>query len=285
MAQSVYDKIINHYVARYILMPKLDKYLNDRNCATRKNMGTSYAIELLKKDIERFKKYNKFYFLKLDISKFFYNIDHDILINLISNDLNKEELALIKVILNSTNYSYVNKTIEKYEDKLNIELPRYKYNKGLTIGNMTSQYLSIFYLSKLQHYIRHNLHLVFINYMDDYIIIHQDKQYLKYCLNKIKEKLYNEYKLDLNKNKTIISSSKNGITFLEYNYKVINNKTIIKLNNNSKRNIIKGIKRTKYLYKNNLIKFNQLFSSIETYKYSYKYTNQTYIKNIFDRYF
>jgi len=137
--------------------------------------------------------------------------------------------------------------------------------------------------------------------MDDYIIIHQDKQYLKYCLNKIKEKLYNEYKLDLNKNKTIISSSKNGITFLEYNYKVINNKTIIRLNNktiirlnnktiirlnnNSKRNIIKGIKRTKYLYKNNLIKINQLFSSIETYKYSYKYTNQTYIKNIFDRYF
>lgn len=36
MSQSIYDKIINHYVARFILMPKLTKYLNYRNCATRK---------------------------------------------------------------------------------------------------------------------------------------------------------------------------------------------------------------------------------------------------------
>ena len=55
MSQSIYDKIINHYVARFILMPKLTKYLNYRNCATRKNMGIDYAIKLLKKDIEYFK--------------------------------------------------------------------------------------------------------------------------------------------------------------------------------------------------------------------------------------
>ena len=61
MAQRIYDKIINHYITRYILMPKLEKYLGNRNCATRKGMGTSYAIKLLKKDIESFKKYNKFY--------------------------------------------------------------------------------------------------------------------------------------------------------------------------------------------------------------------------------
>ena len=44
MSQSIYDKVINHYVARFILIPKLEKYLNKRNCATRKNMGTTYAI-------------------------------------------------------------------------------------------------------------------------------------------------------------------------------------------------------------------------------------------------
>ena len=60
MAQGIYDKIINHYVTRYILIPKLEKYLNKRNCATRKGMGTSYAIKLLKQDIESFKKYEKF---------------------------------------------------------------------------------------------------------------------------------------------------------------------------------------------------------------------------------
>lgn len=99
MSQSVYDKVINHYVARFILMPKLEKYLNDRNCATRKGLGTSYAIELFKRDIESFKKYDKFYFLKLDISKFFYRIDHQILIDLIKKDLEEDELKLVKTIL------------------------------------------------------------------------------------------------------------------------------------------------------------------------------------------
>ena len=42
MSQSVYDKIINHYVARFILMPKLEKYLNDRNCATGKGSIETY---------------------------------------------------------------------------------------------------------------------------------------------------------------------------------------------------------------------------------------------------
>lgn len=36
MSQSIYDKIINHYITRFVLIPKLSKYLNDRNCATKK---------------------------------------------------------------------------------------------------------------------------------------------------------------------------------------------------------------------------------------------------------
>ena len=285
MSQSVFNKIINHCVARFILQRNLEKYLNDRNCATRKNMGTSYAIELFKKDIEYFKKYNKFYFLKLNIKKFFYNIDHNVLIKMIENDLDKEELDLVKVILNSTNKDYINKIIINYESKINTELPKYELSKGLSIGNMTSQFLAIFYLSKLQHFIRHNLHLKYVNYMDDYIIIHSDKEYLNYCLNIIKEKLYNDYKLELNKNKTLITKCSEGVDFLGYKFKVINNKTIIGLTNNRKRNIIKGIKTAKYLYKNNMISFKQYFSSIENYKNSNKYVNKRVINNIFDKYY
>ena len=284
MSQSIYDKIINHYVSRFILIPKLSKYLNNRNCATRKNMGIDYAIKLFKKDIESFKKYKEFYFLKLDISKFFYSIDHNILLNLIKEDLTSEEYDLVKVILDSTNKKYINGIIGNFENKLGITLPKYEYNKGLPIGNQSSQFLAIFYLAKLQHFMIHNLHLKITNYMDDYIIIHQDKEYLKYCLNVIIDKLYNEYKLSVNKNKTYISSSKNGIPFLGYNFKVINNKTIIRLNSNSKKNIKKGIKRTKYLFTNNLINFDKLFSSIENYKHSYPYTTASDAYNIFNRY-
>ena len=284
MSQSIYDKIINHYVSRFILIPKLSKYLNNRNCATRKNMGIDYAIKLFKKDIESFKKYKEFYFLKLDISKFFYSIDHNILLNLIKEDLTSEEYKLVKVILDSTNKSYISKIISNFEEKIDISLPKYEYNKGLPIGNQSSQFLAIFYLAKLQHFMIYNLHLKIVTYMDDYIIIHQNKEYLKECLDIITNKLYNEYNLLVNKNKTYISSSRNGISFLGYNFKVINNKTIIRLNSNSKKNIKKGIKRTKYLFTKNLINFDKLFSSIENYKHSYPYTTASDAYNIFNRY-
>ena len=284
MSQSIYDKVINHYVTRFMLIPKLSKYLNNRNCATRKNMGIDYAIKLFKSDIESFKKYKEFYFLKLDISKFFYSIDHKILLNLIKEDLDEEEYNLVKVILDSTNKSYVNKIISNFEEKQGSPLPKYDYGKGLPIGNMTSQFLAIFYLSKLQHYIIHNLHLKLVAYMDDYIIIYQDKNYLKTCLDIITSKLYNEYNLLVNRNKTYISSAKNGVQFLGYNFKVINNKTIIKLCKNSKKNIKKGIKRTKYLFKFDYIEFSQVFSSIENYKHSYPYASKKEVQNIFELY-
>lgn len=284
MSSSIYDKITNHYVARYILLPKLSKYLNNYNCATRKSMGTDYAIRLLKKHIEYYKRYDNFYFLKIDISKYFYNIDHAVLLHMIKGELLEDEYKLVEKIINSTNYNYINKKIIEFERKINVELPKYNYGKGLPIGNMTSQFLAIFYLSKLQHYMIHNLHLKFVNYMDDYVILHEDKTYLKYCLNQINEKLKKEYKLDLNEKKTVISNCKIGINFLGYKFKVTNKKTCVSLAKCTKNNIKKGIKRNKYLYSNTLIPFKSLFSSIETYKYSYKFVDKAVIKNIFDKY-
>ena len=215
-------------------------------------MGTSYAIKLLKKDIGSFKKYKKFYFLKLDISKFFYSLDHEVIISIVKQDLNFDELNLVKIILESTNKEYINRKIKYLENKYNVELPKYEKGKGLAIGNLSSQFMAILYLNKLQRYITNNLHIKFINYMDDYILIHNSKEYLKYSLELIENKINNEYKL--------------------------------KLNSNTKKNIRKGIKRAKYLYKNNLIKFNQYFSNIECFKNNYIFVNKDKVKHFIDRY-
>lgn len=53
MSQSVRDKIANHFVANFYLIPYLEKSLIDSNVATRKNRGSSYAMCLLKKYIRR----------------------------------------------------------------------------------------------------------------------------------------------------------------------------------------------------------------------------------------
>lgn len=282
MSLNMKDKIINHYVARFILLPKLNKYLDIRNCATRKNMGYDYAIKLLKRYIECNKKYGKFYILKIDISKYFYSIDHNILKELLKDKLNEEEYKIVSRIIDSTNESYINKIIINIKNNLLIKdknrcneinkLPLYEYNKGLPIGNMTSQILSIFYLYKLDYYIINNFKLKYLlKYMDDYIIISNNKDKLKKALNEIEYILNKKYKLNINKNETNIYDSYHGFEYLGYMFYIRNNKTIIKIKSSNKRRIDNNIKKINYLYKNNYISYQKYFNSMNNYNNSYKY--------------
>ena len=283
MSQGIYDKVINHYIARYVLEDKLSKYLDNRNVATRKNMGSSYGLKLLLKYIEELKRSNsEFYILKLDISKYFYSIDHEVLKELLKDKLDEVEYKFMKVIIDSTDCKYVNEKIVKLKEnevkrnnkrKDEIEsLPLYNKGKGLSIGMMTNQFLAVLYLHKLHNYIIHKLkikHLVV--YMDDYILMHKDKEYLKKCLMDITRILKEEFKLDINKKKTCISSIKQGFVFLEYRFRVVNNKTIIKLRKDTINKAKKNIKKNKYLFERNEISFQKMFSSINNYKNSFKY--------------
>lgn len=90
MSLSLKDKIINHYVTLRYIMPVLERYLDNRNVATRKGYGIDYGIRLVNKYIEKNKKYGRFYVLKLDISKYFYNIDHEVLKSLIRDKFDSD---------------------------------------------------------------------------------------------------------------------------------------------------------------------------------------------------
>ena len=238
MSLNVLDKLLNHFITRFILYPKLDYLLDDRNVATRKNMGTNRARILINKYLEKLKKYDNIYVLKIDIKKYFYTINHEILKREIKPYLSSLEFELMSKIIDSSNRKYINDRISKLNIDKN-EYIDYEYGKGLPIGNMTSQFLSIFYLHRLDHYIVHNLGLkYYVRYMDDFIILHNDKGYLKECLEKIKKRIRGYYGLEINGKKTKISNIKDGILFLGYNYKVINKKTIIKINNVTKRRIV-----------------------------------------------
>ena len=227
MSLNIKDKVINHYITRKVLIPKLSKYLDNRNVATRKNMGTSYGRKLVKSYIEKNKKYGNFYVLKLDISKYFYSIDHNVLKGMLCDKLEKNEYNFICDILDSTNCDYVNEKInylkEKYKrkypnNKEEIEkLPYYSFGKGLPIGNMTSQFLSIFYLNELDHKIIHDFKVkYYVRYMDDSILIDKDRDKLVKVYDFIEKELFNKYKLKLNYNKCKITSIKEGFVFLGY---------------------------------------------------------------------
>lgn len=162
----------------------------------------------------------------------------------------------------------------------------YYFGKGLPIGNMTSQFLSIFYLHKLDHFIVHDLKLkYYVRYMDDFIIMDKDLNKLKQAREIIVEKLEQEYKLKVNTKKTFIVNSKIGFAFLGYVFKVLDNKTIIKIKRCNLEKIKKRVKKVNYLFKNKKISHYKAFCTIMTYSNCYKYSNNIRVLKLIDKYF
>ena len=103
VSQNMYDKVINHLVARCILLPALDSCLLDFNVASREGKGTSLGLKY-RNEFERICKikYGTYYILKCDISKFFASIDHDILKEKLKRKIkDKEALKIVFDIIDS----------------------------------------------------------------------------------------------------------------------------------------------------------------------------------------
>ncbi len=233
VSQNMFDKVVNHLVARYILMPTISKCLIDANVASRPQKGTSAGLKYYYNfrrccDI----KYGKYYILKCDIKKFFQSINHDLLKRKLERRIkDKEALKIVFDIIDS----------EKY---------------GLGIGNMTSQILAIFYLNDLDHFIKEELKIkYYVRYQDDFLLFHDSKDYLKECLKRINDFVANE-KLELN-SKTRIYSNKENLIFLGRD----------KYGRYARRRTIgRKIKKRMYLYKNGDTDLISLIGSIRNFR-------------------
>lgn len=234
VSQNMHDKVINHLVSRHILYPAILPCLIDGNVASRKGMGTKKGLELANTFHRVCKiKYDKYYILKCDISKFFASIDHDILKQKLQKKIkDKDALDIVYSIIDSD-------------------------EQGLSIGNMTSQVLAIFYLNDFDHYVKETLKIkYYVRYQDDFLLFHPSKEYLKECLEKIKAFLNKEH-MTLNP-KTRIYSSNNSFIFLGRN----------KAGKYAKyRDVNRRLKKRKFLYENGYISLNSLVSSYICYEH------------------
>lgn len=234
VSQKMFDKVVNHLVARYILMPAIFPSLVPENVASRKDLGTKAGLKLAKEYMRKCKiKYRKYYVLKCDISKFFASIDHDILKEKLRRKIkDKDALKIVFDIIDS----------EK---------------NGLGIGNMTSQILAIFYLNDLDHYIKEKLGIkYYVRYQDDFLLFHSSKEYLKHCLVKIKEFVERE-KLVLNE-KTRIYTNNNNYIYLGRNRKGEYAKY---------RSVKRKLKKAEYLYDLGIIELRNVMSVKQSYDY------------------
>ena len=191
--------------------------------------------------------------------------------------LDEDEYKLVSGFIDSTDKDYVNVKIKEIKKKLLkkaknkkqyqevLDIPFYEHGKGLTIGNVCSQILSIFYLSKLDFYIIHNLKCKYmVRYCDDIVIFDYDKERLKDVFKRIELELV-KYKLKINKNKSFIINIKNGFIFCGNFVKLDGKKTIIKRCKSSKNKIRRNIIKIKKMYKNGIISFRKYFCSINSY--------------------
>jgi len=229
-AGSFKDRIVHHLLVREIeaIGEKIFIY---HSFACRKGKGTHKAVKKLREGMRKASKnYRKdIYYSQLDIAGFFMSINQDILHSVFKKLVLKQNksikwkeelLWLGKIII-------FNKPTSNYIMKGDISIfsliPKRKSlfyakrNKGLPIGNYSSQFFANLYLNELDQFAKRVLQCkYYFRYVDDLVFLANNKGELKYQRNEINDFLIRRLDLKLNKKKTKIQSLDKGINFLGY---------------------------------------------------------------------
>jgi hypothetical protein len=242
---SFKDKVVQHCLSDEILHPRLTNVFIDTNYAGQIGKGTLYGMECLKKQMMSFYSEHNLdgWILKCDITKFFYQIDHEILKDIVDY--------------------YFEDEYTKWLNHLFIDSSE---GLGLPLGNQVAQIYALLMLDGLDHMITGELGIKYYGrYMDDFYLIYQDKDYLKYCLEFITE-MVSSLGLSLN-GKTQIVPFKNGISFLGFHhYVTADGKYIRKLKSENKRRIKKKVRLWADLVKSGKITKNKFYEKYNAWK-------------------
>lgn len=260
---SFVDKIVQHSLCDNVLIPRLEDEFIQTNYAGQIGKGTLYGLDCLKAHM--YLAYCKYgydcWIVKADISKFFYNIDHNILKDTVGYFIEDKDVYWL---------------CEKFIDSTE--------GLGLPLGNQVSQVYALMYLSGLDHFITGELGVKYYGrYMDDFYLIVQSKEYAKWCLSAIYEFVHT-LGLELN-GKTQIISFKNGIKFCGFHtYVTLEGKVIRKLKNENKRAAKKKFKKMIRLVKSSRLSKEKFDESYNAWKNHISHGNCVKLGYEMDRY-
>ena len=243
---SFKDKVVQHSLCDNVMMPRLHKVFIYDNCAGQKGKGTLFGLKRLSEQMAEFhSKYGmNGYILKCDVTKFFYNIDHEHLKEIVAYHFGYDQniLWLCNLYIDSTE------------------------GKGIPLGNQINQGFALLYLDGMDKLIKYELGIEhYGRYMDDFWLIHPSKAYLTYCLEVIRQYL-DTLGLTLN-GKTQVFPLKNGVSYLGFHtYVTSNGKTIRILKNQKKRNAQKKFVRMAKMVATGKMPMEKFQSSYEAWK-------------------
>jgi RNA-directed DNA polymerase len=181
---------ITHHAVMNVLEPIFTKaFINDTYSCI-KGKGIHSAVRNLKMALQD--QDNTVYCLKLDIVKFYPNVDHAILKQLLQRKFKDNDLLwLLNEIIDSAD--------------------------GLPIGNYLSQYFANFYLTYFDHWIKEELQIKhYFRYADDIVILSKNKPHLHETLSLIKQYLNDNLKLQVKDNYQVFPVEARGIDFVGY---------------------------------------------------------------------
>ena len=165
------------------------------------------------------------YILKLDLQGFFMSINKNILFakleRFIKEKYNEPDKELIiklckQIIFNNPAKNCIIKGSKSDWNDLppNKSLFHSKPYCGLPIGNLTSQIFANFYMDSFDHFVKHDLKIRYYGrYVDDFVIVHEDKGYLKKLVPKLSEYLQTELKVTIHPRKIYLQHYSKGVKF------------------------------------------------------------------------
>ncbi|MCD7891623.1 MAG: reverse transcriptase/maturase family protein [Ruminococcus sp.] len=237
MALQYRDRVVQWDIYKQ-LYPFYDKSFIEDSYACRRDKGTHKAADRLQYWLRQVsRKPGEWYYLKLDISKYFYRVDHLVLLEILSRRIKDQRLMqLLETIINSEDTRFGLPAGISPEECPEDE---WLYDVGMPIGNLTSQLFANIYLNELDQLCKHELHLhYYIRYMDDVIILAESAKELAELKEIIEAFLNDTLHLDLNK-KTAIRPCRDGVEFVGYRIWA----THRKLKKQTARRIIRAVKK------------------------------------------
>jgi len=220
------DRIIHHALINVIGQIFEKQFIYD-SCANQIGKGNLFAIK-------RFEKFQRkttnnltssAYCFKSDIKHYFQEVNHRVLIKIISRKIKDEKVIwLIRQILSP----------RERDVARDITL-----SKGMPLGNLTSQFFANVYLSELDYFVKHKLKAkYYIRYVDDFVILHKSKEKLQEWRRRIEKFLEKKLGLELHLQKSKVVNLSNGVDFVGfrnfYHFKLLRKRNI--------RNMMKKIK-------------------------------------------
>lgn len=213
MALGFRDRVVQWAIYRQINQ-ELDNGMIYHSYGCRVEKGTTRAADRLQywcTLVDR--KPERWHYLKLDISKYFYRVDHEVLLGILRRKYPDEDglLWLMETIINCDHTPF---GLPPGKSADEVPPSERLFEVGMPIGNLTSQLLANVCLNELDQYIKHELKCHFyVRYMDDMVLLTEEAATLNEWRVLIEDYLNRILHLELN-SKTTIGLVCRGITFV-----------------------------------------------------------------------